>query len=59
MDFTVQGGVAEEVTEVLEEFQKLIGCVLKHGNHLCCHHVVYHKEGGLQKEAANEVAMAR
>lgn len=50
LDFTVQGSIAEEVTEVLKELQKLIRCILKHCDHLCCYHVVHHKEGGLQKK---------
>lgn len=48
LDFTVQGGIAEEVTEVLKELQKLVRRVLEHSDHLCAHHVVHHKEGGLQ-----------
>lgn len=46
----MQGGIAEEVTEVLKELQQLIRCILKHCDHLCCHHVVHHEEGGLRKK---------
>ena len=46
----MQGSIAEEVTEVLKELQQLIRCVLKHRDHLCRHHVVHHKERGLQKK---------
>ena len=46
----MQGSVAEEITEVLKELQKLIWRVLKHGDHLCCYHVVHHKERCLRKK---------
>lgn len=43
----VQGGVPEEVAEVLKEFQQLIGSVLKDSDHLGGHHVVHNEEGRL------------
>lgn len=48
---TVQGGIPEEVTEVLKQLQQLVRCILKHSNDLCGHHVVHHEEGGLGREA--------
>lgn len=40
----VQGGIPEEVTEVLKQLQQLIGRILKHSDNLCGHHVVHDEE---------------
>lgn len=48
---TVQGGIPEEVTEVLKQLQQLIGRILKYGNNLCGHHVVHNEERRLEREA--------
>lgn len=49
----MQGGITEEVTEILKELQKLIRGILKHSDHLSRHHVVHHKERGLRKKSAS------
>lgn len=47
----MQGGVPEEVTEVLKQLQQLVGRILEHSNNLCGHHVVHDEERRLGKEA--------
>lgn len=47
----MQGGIPEEVTEVLKQLQQLIRRVLEHGNDLRGHHVVHDEERGLGREA--------
>jgi len=48
---TVQGGIPEEVTEVLKQLQQLIGRILEYSNNLCGHHVVHDEERRLGREA--------
>lgn len=43
----VQRGVSEQVAEILEKLQQLVGGVLKDGQHLSGHHVVHDEEGRL------------
>lgn len=55
----VQGGVPEEVAEVLEQLQQLVRRVLKHGDDLGAHHVVHDEERGLGREAEAAVTRGR
>lgn len=45
----MEGGVSEQVAEVLKELQQLVRGVLEDGQHLRGHHVVDDKEGRLRE----------